>query len=170
MAGGFNTLINDATKYVRRGINGEITHADNRSHTTGHVIFRPSSQAVVGVLIRRLANGTPISRIEAATLIGCSESDLDPNLARLPFRVELDEQGRIVGAGLTLRPTPHQFVIDGKQLYTIDMLMFAVLLGRTAHVISPCASTGHQVSITVSPEGILAANPPVRLATSGLSQ
>lgn len=38
--------------------------------------------------------------------------------------------------------------------------MFAVLLGQTAQVTSPCAVTGHAVSVTVSPEGILAVNPP----------
>lgn len=125
--------------------------------------FAPSSQAIVGALIRRLAYGTPITRIEAATLVGCTESNLDTHLAQLPFRVKLDDEGRIVGAGLTLRPTPHEFVIDGKRLYTwcaIDTFVFAVLLGRTAQVISPCASTGHAVSVTVSPEGILAADPP----------
>src|SRR5258708_17688978 len=125
--------------------------------------FAPSSQAVVGDLIRRLAYGTPITRVEAATLVGCTESDLDTHLAQLPFRVEVDDEGRIVGAGLTLRPTPHEFVIYGSRLYTwcaIDTFIFSLLLGRSAQVISPCASTGHAVSVTVSPEGILAADPP----------
>jgi hypothetical protein len=27
------------------------------------------------------------------------------------------EQGNIVGAGLTLRPTPHHFKVDGRRLY-----------------------------------------------------
>ncbi len=78
--------------------------------------FAPSSLAIVGALIRRLAYGTPITRIEAATLVGCTESNLDTHVAQLPFRMELDDEGRIVGAGLTLRPTPHEFVVDGKGL------------------------------------------------------
>lgn len=38
--------------------------------------------------------------------------------------------------------------------------MFPVLLNRTAEVISPCALTMRPLSVTVSPEGILAAQPP----------
>lgn len=72
--------------------------------------FAPSSQAVAGILIRRLAGGTPVSRSEAATLIGCQESDLDAQLAQLPFRVEVDDQNWMIGAGLALRPTQYQFV------------------------------------------------------------
>lgn len=82
--------------------------------------FAPSSLAIVGALIRRLAYGTPITRIEAATLVGCTESNLDTHVAQLPFRMELDDEGRIVGAGLTLRPTPHEFVVDGD--YTLGVL------------------------------------------------
>lgn len=125
--------------------------------------FAPSSQAIAGILIRRLANGTPVSRSEAATLIGCDQSELETRLGQLSFRVEADDQNRIIGAGLTLRSTPHQFVIDGKHLCTwcaIDTLMFAVLLNRTAEVTSPCAVTRCPVSVTVFPEGILAARPP----------
>ena len=117
----------------------------------------------VGALVRRLAEGLPIAPSEAATLLGWRESDLDARLALLPLRVERDDKGCIVGAGLTLRPTRHQFVIDGKRLYTwcaLDGLIFPILLGRTAYVTSPCVSTGRMVSVTVSPEGILAADPP----------
>jgi alkylmercury lyase len=117
----------------------------------------------VGALVRRLAQGLPIAPSEAATLLGWREADLETRLALLPLRVERDDKGCIVGAGLTLRPTRHRFVIDGKRLYTwcaLDALIFPILLGRTAQVTSPCASTGRIVSVTVSPEGILAADPP----------
>jgi len=117
---------------------------------------------LLGDLIARIADGVPITRGAAANLVGCDESDLDAHLAGLPLRVELDDSGRIVGAGLTLRPTRHRFDLDGKRLFTwcaLDALIFPVVLGRTAEVSSPCAATGHPVSVTVSPEGILAASP-----------
>jgi alkylmercury lyase len=53
-------------------------------------------------------------------------------------------------------------VIEDKRLYTwcaLDALIFPVLLGRSAHVRSPCAATGQTVSITVSPQGIRSAEP-----------
>jgi alkylmercury lyase len=116
----------------------------------------------VGTLVRRLAEGVPLARNEAAKLLGQRESELDAHLARLPLRVELDDQGRIVGAGLTLRPTRHRFVINGKQLYTWcapDALIFPILLHQTAEVNSRCVATGRRVSLAVAPEGILAADP-----------
>jgi alkylmercury lyase len=65
-------------------------------------------------------------------------------LADLPD-LETDEQGRIVGSGLTLRPTPHRFALDGRQLYTwcaLDTLIFPVVLGQGATVESPCHGAG----------------------------
>lgn len=116
----------------------------------------------VGILVRRLAEGLPIPPSEAAMLLGWRESDLDTRLALLPLRAERDDNGCIVGAGLTLRPTRHQFVIDGKRLYVwcaLDALIFPAVLGRTANVTSRCVSTGRTVSMTVSPKGILASDP-----------
>jgi alkylmercury lyase len=117
----------------------------------------------MGALATRLVEGLPIPPREAAILLGLQESDLDTRLALLPFRVDKDDKGFIVGAGLTLLPTRHQCVIDGRRLYTwcaLDGLIFPILLGRTAHVTSPCAATGRTVTVTVSPDGLLAADPP----------
>lgn len=61
-------------------------------------------------------------------------------LADLPD-LETDVQGHIVGSGLTLRPTPHRFTIDGRQLYTwcaLDTLIFPAVLGQVATVEAPC--------------------------------
>ena len=49
-----------------------------------------------------------------------------------------------LGWELTLRPTPHGFNVDGKQLYTwcaLDTLFFPAVIGRPARVESPCAAT-----------------------------
>lgn len=76
---------------------------------------------------------------------------------------EYDPQGRIVGYGLTLRPTPHQFTVDGKQLYTwcaLDTLFFPAVIQRPARVESPCAATGTSIQITVDPaEGVTSVDP-----------
>jgi alkylmercury lyase len=117
---------------------------------------------ILGLLVRRLADGAPIGRAEAARLLGCDETELNERVDRLPVRVEQDDQGRIVGAVLTQRPTRHEFVMEGRRLYTwcaLDLLIFPVLLGRSARVSSPCGATGRTVSITISPHGVLSADP-----------
>jgi alkylmercury lyase len=76
---------------------------------------------------------------------------------------EYDQEGRIVGWGLTLRPTRHKFNIDGKQLYTwcaLDALFMPAVIGRPASVESPCAATGIPIQLAVDPtEGVSSLDP-----------
>lgn len=75
-------------------------------------------------------------------------------LAGLPD-LETDQHGRVVGSGLTLRPTPHRFTIAGRQLYTwcaLDTLIFPAILGQAATVQSPCRTTGATVRLAVDPQ------------------
>jgi alkylmercury lyase len=76
---------------------------------------------------------------------------------------EWDEQGRVVGLGLTLRPTPHRLELEGHTLFAwcaLDALLFPVLLGRPASIESPCRGTGELVRVEVTPTGIEAVEPP----------
>jgi alkylmercury lyase len=62
-----------------------------------------------------------------------------------------------VGYGITLRPTPHHFDVDGQQLYTwcaLDTLIFPAILDRPATVVSHCHTTGLPVRLTVEPDKI----------------
>lgn len=107
-------------------------------------------------LLRELARGKPVSRSALSTALGWAAEKVGEALGRIPS-IELDDTGNIVGAGLTLRETPHIFEIDGRQLYTwcaLDALMFPALIGRPARVTSPCASTGAPIRLTVTPEGV----------------
>jgi alkylmercury lyase len=77
--------------------------------------------------------------------------------------LETDEHGRVVGHRLTLRPTPHDFEVEGTPLSTwcaVDTLMFPALLGRPARVVSSCHATGAQVRLTVTPTGVTELDPP----------
>ena len=63
-----------------------------------------------------------------------------------------------------LAPGPHQIQLDGEEPFTmagcaLDTLVFLLLIGRTARVISTCPVTGTRVSLTVTPQGILDLNP-----------
>jgi alkylmercury lyase len=76
--------------------------------------------------------------------------------------LDYDEAGRVIGAGLTLRPTPHRFEIGGRQLFTwcaLDALMYPGLLAETVRMESPCRVSGQPVRVTVTPSGVAAVDP-----------
>lgn len=112
--------------------------------------------------LRLLAGGEPITRTRLAEAADVAE----PDLAGAPMGrdIEYDQAGRIVGWGLTLNPTPHRFTVDGRRLYTYcapDTLIFPAIIGRAAHIDSPCPITGTTVRLSVDPvAGVAALDPP----------
>lgn len=109
-----------------------------------------------------LAAGQPVSAAALARSTGRPEADVERAL-RGQSDLETDEQGRVVGYGLTLRATPHRFEVDGHRLFTwcaLDTLMFPTLLGVTARVESSCHATGTPVRLTAAPHGVSGVEPP----------
>lgn len=116
-------------------------------------LFRP--------LLQMLAGGEPVTIEDIATATGKPVEEVRKVLQSLPS-VELDEQGRVVGLGLTLIPTPHHFTVDGKQLYAwcaLDTLIFPALIGRSVNIESPCHGTGKPVRLTVEPDRVVSVEP-----------
>lgn len=104
-------------------------------------------------LLELLATGAPVELETLATVTGRSIEEIRDAVAAAPD-TEYDDQGRIVGYGLTLRETAHRFEINGRELYTwcaLDTLIFPEVLGRAARVESPCHSTGTPVRVTIDP-------------------
>ena len=109
-----------------------------------------------------LARGKPASPEEIVASSGKSQEEVRAVLDRFPS-AEWDEQGRVVGLGLSLRPTPHRLELEGRTLFAwcaLDALLFPLLLGRPASIESPCRGTGDPVRIGVRPAGIEAVEPP----------
>lgn len=117
---------------------------------------------VLPSLLPLLAQGRPVTAAELAGAAGRPEPDVQQALSR-QVDLETDEQGRVVGYGLTLRPTAHALEVDGVHLYTwcaLDTLMFPALLDRAASVMSSCHTTGASVRLTVTPTGVCELDPP----------
>ncbi|MGE7225812.1 organomercurial lyase MerB (plasmid) [Paenibacillus urinalis] len=116
-------------------------------------LFRP--------LLQMLAEGEPVIVEDIAKVTEKPVEEVRKVLQSLPS-VELDEQGRVVGFGLTMVPTPHSFKVDRKKLYAwcaLDTLMFPALIGRSVHIESPCHGTGKPVRLTVEPEHVVSVEP-----------
>lgn len=113
-------------------------------------------------LLRELARGRPVTVEQLAHATGRSPAEVRAGLAGLSD-TEYDEQGAVVGHGITLRETPHQFTVDGQQLYTwcaLDTLIFPTILGRPAQVSSPTPGSGEPVGLQVDPvAGVSAVEP-----------
>lgn len=116
-------------------------------------LFRP--------LLDLLAKGEPVTADDLAAATGRSVEEVHHTLAAMPD-TEFDDDGRVIGWGITLRATSHRFEIDGRQLYAwcaLDTLMFPFLLDRPARVESPCYKTGAPVRVTVEPDGVTSVDP-----------
>ncbi|EGD42763.1 MAG: organomercurial lyase MerB [Streptomyces sp.] len=104
-------------------------------------------------LLRLLVDGDPVTLEQLAAAAGRPVDDVRTSLAAVPD-TEYDDQGRIIGQGLTLRPTPHRFTMAGQELYTwcaLDTLMFPALLGRMARVDSVSPTSGDPIRVTLDP-------------------
>jgi alkylmercury lyase len=143
-------------------LTNELSTAIWRYHLTESVGNGLTRMALCRALIPLLARGYPV---EVAELAATVERPLTDVIAVIQqqMNIEYDQLGRIVGAGLTLQPTPHQIIIDGRTLYTwcaLDALMYPPLLGHPVQVESPCAATGTPIRLIVTPQGVEAVNPP----------
>ena len=104
-------------------------------------------------LLRLLAAGEPVTVEALAAAVGLPVDEVTRRLAAVPD-TEYDEQGRIVGQGLTLRPTRHRFTVAGQELYTwcaLDTLIFPTLLERAASVESVSPTSGEPIRVTIDP-------------------
>jgi alkylmercury lyase len=108
-----------------------------------------------------LARGKPASPEEIAAASAKSPEEVRATLDRFPS-AEWDEQGRVVGLGLTLQLTPHRLGLEGRTLFAwcaLDALLFPILLERPASIESPCRGTGELVHIEVTSAGIEVVEP-----------
>jgi alkylmercury lyase len=118
-------------------------------------------------LIRLIARGKPVSTAELAADAGEPIGRVESWFRSQPG-TDWDDEGRLVGFGLTLRPTTHKFVVDGTILYTfcaLDTLIFPAVIGRAAVVESNCAATGRKIRIELTPSSVVSVDPPTTVTS-----
>jgi alkylmercury lyase len=106
-------------------------------------------------LLRLLAEGEPVTVAALANASGRSEEAVRRGLADVPD-TEYDEDGRILGQGLTLRPTPHSYTVAGERLYTwcaLDTLIFPALIGDGATIESTSPGSRASIRVTTGTDG-----------------
>jgi alkylmercury lyase len=135
---------------------------------TTALIGRVEGTELLPHAIRLLSDGEPVALERLAEAAGWSVEDIEAALT-VQTSAERDDQGRLVGLALTLRPTTHRVTVDGRTLFAwcaTDTLMVPVVLGRPALVESTCPQTGQAIRIELTPDGVQRVDPPTAVMTA----
>jgi alkylmercury lyase len=122
-----------------------------------------STNPAIRAAINLIANGTPATPAAVAAATGQSLQEVEAVIEYARRTGAEVEDGAVVGAALTLRPTEHRFRVRGNDLYTwcgFDALFLPIMLGERAEVASACPVTGTEIRLTVEPDGKVTAATP----------
>jgi alkylmercury lyase len=111
--------------------------------------------------IRLLAAGQPV-RVDQVAAVADVPPDEVASLLHSQPGTDWDAQGRLIGFGLTQRPTAHRLVVAGRPLFTwcaMDTLLFPMLLGEPATAESRCPVTGRTIRVELDPEAVRSVDP-----------
>ena len=103
--------------------------------------------------VRLLARGRPVALEEIAESAGVSVEQIEALLRGQPG-CEWDTEGRLVGFGLTQRPTAHRLALPTGTLYTwcaMDTLFFPLILRARATAESRCPATSRSIRVELMP-------------------
>ena len=118
-------------------------------------------------VVALLVEGRPIRPRDVADAVDLPVEQVEAFLRSQPG-TDWDDEGRIIGFGLTLRPTPHRFLLDGRPLYTwcaTDTLFFPAVLSQSALVESSCQATGVPIRLEVAPDRVVSVHPPTTVVS-----
>src|SRR6185437_16147936 len=118
-------------------------------------------------LVRLLVKGAPVGIDELAAIAGRPEDEVDRLLRSQPG-TDWDEQGRLVGFGLTLRPTRHRYIVGGHTLYTwcaTDALLFTQIIGEPAVAESTCPASDLPVRLELRQDAVVSVEPAEAVVT-----
>ena len=127
--------------------------------------FSLKDQHTALAIYRELAQGEPVDDTHLAGALGVSleEASVRRSSPALEGLTYLDPEGRIIGfGGLATVPMHHEFVVNGRKLWTWcawDSLFIPELLGAEARVVSPDPGTKTPVRLSVTPDGVRQVEP-----------
>jgi alkylmercury lyase len=109
-------------------------------------------------LQKLLLEGKPVSPDRIAADLHRTQKEV----ADLIEGAELDQDGNVVGFGLSIVPTRHSYQIDGRQFYVWcagDAITFPLLHKKAAVIESPDPISGEKIKLTGTPEGVQDVSP-----------
>ncbi|MGH2581386.1 MAG: organomercurial lyase [Anaerolineales bacterium] len=108
--------------------------------------------------VKILSHGKPLVPQRLA-----AELQLGPEELKRIFRIgEKDEDGNLVGFGLSLVPTPHRYQVGDRKMYAwcaADAIMFSIFLKSDALVESRDPISGEEIRLTATPAGVQRLDP-----------
>ncbi|MGH9106149.1 MAG: organomercurial lyase MerB [Acidimicrobiales bacterium] len=116
---------------------------------------------LIPTIVRLIAEGNPVSVGQIASAANSTVKYVE-RVLRSEVGTEWDDDGRLVGLGLTLRPTAHHFTTGGRDLYTwcaTDTLLFATILDTSEVIESTCPATGQPIRIELEPSTLVSVSP-----------
>jgi alkylmercury lyase len=112
-------------------------------------------------LYRMLSAGQPVTVDQVATGAGWTPDEVRAELNRHPG-VDLDDRGRIIGLGLTLRRTPHAFTFGQQTVYAFcasNALLFPVILQQAGVIGSACLASGQPIRVELTADAVTRVEP-----------
>lgn len=117
-----------------------------------------------------LESKQPLSASQIADMLQISENKAAAMLNRMrPYGAEFNEEGKLVGYGLTLVPTPHRYTANEHTFYgwcAPDTIFFPPFFRHTALIESPDPISGNKISLTISDKGIEKVEPSTSVVSS----
>jgi alkylmercury lyase len=114
-------------------------------------------------LMRLLLDSAPVSTARFAGSAGIPPAEARVVFERLrAWGAEFDAEGHVVGAGLTLVPTPHRYAVGDRAFYTWcapDAILFPLVLGHTATIASHDPVGGANIRLTSGPQSVESCTP-----------
>jgi len=101
-----------------------------------------------------LLSGQPVAPAQIAARLRKSQDAVVALLRQIG--VEWDAAGNVVGAGVSLTPTPHSYIVGGRQLYVWcagDAITFPLLHKTSVVIESPDPINGAKIDLIGTPEG-----------------
>jgi alkylmercury lyase len=141
-------------------LSGGMLAMDGLQKTMTEFIGRDAAK-FTAPMIRLVAEGRPVALERLAAEADMPVEEIESWLRAQPG-TDWDDSGRLLGFGLTQRPTAHRYIVDGRVLFTFcaaDTLIFTPILGRPTSVESSCPTTGQTIRVELNPEVVTLVDP-----------